>query len=470
MYRSQLRPTLADAIAKDEPSPGTTYPHNQPHRKNSRAIISNFIRLYAGLFIVALAASVCLVVCGCGGLILNNASIASITPTPDSVSFGAVEVGQRASTKVAFVNKSQSAVKIMQVKVVGSDFALDTSVNTPVSLAPGETFDANVHFVPASSGASLGQVTVTSDSLANASTSIKLSGTGTGTAASSTPLLSGVSCGTSSLASLATQACSVYLSSPTVGHLVVLLSADNAIVNVPTSVTVSPGASSTGFNVVTGTITRAQSVTVTATAGGKSQNDVMQLTPTTSTPNSPTLTLSASSLPFGAVVVNNPATQALTLTSAGSAAVTVRSVTTTGTGFTASGVTFPITLKPGQQATLNVQFDPTTTGTATGVLRVASDSATNNPATISLSGAGVSHEVELVWSAPSSTAKVVGYRIYRATDPSTSYELLNSAVDTSTTYADGTVKGGTTYDYTVRSINQSGVESKSSNSTRVTIP
>src|ERR1019366_1055136 len=208
MYRSQLRPTLPDAFAKDQPSSGNGYSPNQLLRKNNPAIILNFIRRHSGQFIVALACCFCLVVCGCGGRVLNNASIGAISPTPDSVSFGSVEVGQRASTKVAFVNKSQSSVKISKINVTGSAFALDASTNVPVSLAPGETFSANVHFVPGSAGALSGQVSVTSDSVTSPTAAVSLAGTGT--SAVSTVSFTAVSCGVSSLSGSATQECSVY--------------------------------------------------------------------------------------------------------------------------------------------------------------------------------------------------------------------------------------------------------------------
>ena len=61
---------------------------------------------------------------------------------------------------------------------------------------------------------------------------------------------------------------------------------------------------------------------------------------------------------------------------------------TEGTGFTTSGATFPVTLNPGQSATLNVQFDPTATGAATGELTIQSNSSTNSTAVVNLSGTG----------------------------------------------------------------------------------
>jgi hypothetical protein len=81
------------------------------------------------------------------------------------------------------------------------------------------------------------------------------------------------------------------------------------------------------------------------------------------------------------------------------------------------------------------------------------------------------HVVELSWDAPSSaTDPVAGYNIYRATGDSSSYQLLNSSIDTETTYMDSTVLSGTSYTYHVKSVNTYGVESIQSNEVSVTIP
>ena len=87
-------------------------------------------------------------------------------------------------------------------------------------------------------------------------------------------------------------------------------------------------------------------------------------------------------------VVNTPATQSVTLTSTGTVPVTISGATLTGAGFTLPGAAFPATLSPGQAATLNIEFDPTAVGAATGQLTIASNSSTNGTAVIGLSGTG----------------------------------------------------------------------------------
>lgn len=84
----------------------------------------------------------------------------------------------------------------------------------------------------------------------------------------------------------------------------------------------------------------------------------------------------------------------------------------------------------------------------------------------------MSHEVELRWNAPTdSTRPISGYRVYRATAGSSSYQLLNWTVVTQTKFVDLTVQSGRSYDYFVKSVDAStGVESGPSNTVRVTIP
>jgi len=187
----------------------------------------------------------------------------------------------------------------------------------------------------------------------------------------------------------------------------------------------------------------------------------------------PQLALGSSSLSFGNVTVDSSSTQSVTLTSSGTGPLTVNAATVSGAGFTISGASFPVTLNPKQSVTLTVQFKPTTTGAFTGKLTVTSNSSTNPTAAVGLSGtgAGEQHQVDLSWGEPSSSpVPITGYNIYRAVGGGSAYQLLNSAVDTQTTYVDSTVQSGMTYSYEVKSVDSSGVESSPSNAISVTIP
>ena len=138
------------------------------------------------------------------------------------------------------------------------------------------------------------------------------------------------------------------------GGMSVGLTSNNSAVTVPATVMVPANATSARFTATVSAVTTAQAVTLTASAGRASKTFALQLN--ASSPE----TLSATSLlAFGNVNLNTPTAQTVTLTSTGTAALTINSATLAGTGFSVSGATFPVTLNPNQTATLQVQFDPT---------------------------------------------------------------------------------------------------------------
>jgi hypothetical protein len=187
----------------------------------------------------------------------------------------------------------------------------------------------------------------------------------------------------------------------------------------------------------------------------------------------PTLTLQSTSVAFGDVTLNSPEYQSVTLTSSGTAQLTISAGTLTGTGFSMSGVSFPLTLNAGSTAELEIEFDPTSAGTASGTVTLTSNSSTGATSQISLSGTGesASYEVNLSWDAPSSsTDPVAGYNIYRATGTSTSYALVNPSVTASTNFTDTTVASNTSYSYYVESVDAEGNQSAPSNAYSVSVP
>jgi hypothetical protein len=266
-----------------------------------------------------------------------------------------------------------------------------------------------------------------------------------------------------------TDACTVTLTAEAPsGGLIVSLSSNNAAVIVPATMTVPAYATAFGFTATVSSVSSAQAVTLTATASSVTETFALQLGAL-----APMLSINATTMAFGNVIENAPSTQSVTLTSTGNESVTVSSAAVTGAGFTVSGATFPLTLTPNQQATLNVQFDPTAVGVVAGTLTITSNSSTNSTAVISLSGTGIasSYKVNLSWSAPSSSADpVAGYNVYRSPSGGSNYQLLNSTVDTQTTYVDTTVQNGLTYDYIVESVDASGVQSVASSMAATTIP
>lgn len=279
--------------------------------------------------------------------------------------------------------------------------------------------------------------------------------------------LNTLSCTTNSYTAAANDSCSVTLTSaaPT-GGLAVALGSNNTAVAVPASVTVPAGATSASFSAVVAAVTTAQTATLTATAGSVAKTFAIQLSLPT-----PTLSVSTTTVPFGQVSLNTTATQSVTLSSTGTAALTIKSVTLTGTGFALSGASVPASLNPGQNATVNIAFDPATAGAATGQLAISSNSSTGASLVVNLTGTGVvGYSVDVTWDAPAtSDPAVASYNVYRAASGSSTYQLVASA-NTATAFVDSNVQSSNSYVYYVTSVSAGGIESVPSNTASVTIP
>jgi Abnormal spindle-like microcephaly-assoc'd, ASPM-SPD-2-Hydin len=377
--------------------------------------------------------------------------------------------------KSSFNNSGTDACSVYLTDAAQSEVVVSMSSSDPAVLVPSKTyvkpkkstagFTATVGAVTAARTAT---ITATLNGVSR-TYAIQLNPTGTNGNGTPNPTLSAFSCSSATMTGPGSVTCTPTLSgaAPS-GGTNVSVSSSNSTVSAPSAVTVAAGATSAPFAATVSSFSTAQTVTLTATAGGVSKTFALQLSP-----SAPILSINATSISFGGVTTGSQATQTVTLTSSGSAAVTVNSASVTGTGFSVSGSTFPVTLNPGQTLSLSVLFVPTVAGSATGQLTINSNSSTNPTANIGLSGTGQaqSHEVDLSWNAPdSSQDPVVSYNIYRSPSGASSYTRVNPSPNAPTTFADSAVTSGQSYDYVVKSVDSAGMESAPSNSTTVAVP
>src|SRR5579872_6440460 len=88
------------------------------------------------------------------------------------------------------------------------------------------------------------------------------------------------------------------------------------------------------------------------------------------------VTVTPSSLSFGVVKVGNNQSLPATMTNSGGSSLQVTQATATGAGFSVSGLSFPVTLTPGQSQGFTVVFTPQSAGTIKGNLAVANTGST----------------------------------------------------------------------------------------------
>jgi hypothetical protein len=394
-----------------------------------------------------------------------------LSASPTILSFGNVTVGNNGSQKITLSNSGNASVTITQANVTGAGYST-TGLSLPQTIAAGGNATFNVVFAPTTAGAVNGSLSLVSNA-PNSPLAISLSGAGT---AAPQPQLSA-------------NPTSVNFGSVVTGNSnsqpITLSNGGNASVTITQA-----NASGSGFSM------SGLSLPATIAAGGKTTFNAL-FTPTaagavngsvslvSNAPNSPlSITLSGtgtasttalgaspSSLAFGNVTVNNNSSLTTTLTNTGNSNVTISSVTVTGAGFSAGGVSSGLTLTPNQNAVLTVTFAPTTSGSVNGSVAIASN-ATGSPTTVSLTGTGVSqssHSVGLSWDASTSTG-VIGYFVYRGAVSGGPYTKQNSSADANLAYTDSAIASGQTYFYVVTAVDSSNVESAYSNEVSAVIP
>jgi hypothetical protein len=312
----------------------------------------------------------------------KSASQLSLSTT--SLKFGSVLVNGNSTQAVTLKNSGTSDIKISQLGVSGSGFSV-SGVAVPLTVPAGQSMALQATFAPSAPGAATGSVTITSDAQ-TPTAAVSLAGTGVNGTYTMSLTPSSVSFGNLNVGSTAKQT-------------VQLSNTGNSSVTVSQVAASGAGVSVSGLS-VPATIAPSQSVPVTVTfaptasgavAGSLSVTNgegVNALAAVTGTGVQAGLSVTPTSASFGSVVTGSSNSQTIQLKNTGTASLTVSQVATTGSGFSVSGASVPLTLAPGQTSTFNVQYAPTAAGAVNGTVSIVS-TAPNSPATVSLSGTGV---------------------------------------------------------------------------------
>jgi hypothetical protein len=107
------------------------------------------------------------------------------------------------------------------------------------------------------------------------------------------------------------------------------------------------------------------------------------------------ISITPSPVNFGSVNVGNNATQNMTITNSGTAALSITQLTASGTGYSVLGFSLPISVAAGQTSTFTTKFAPTTAGAANGSISITSN-APGSPLTVSMSGTGVQATISAI--------------------------------------------------------------------------
>lgn len=419
------------------------------------------------------------VVCG---LILVNVFLFAATatgqlaPSPSSVNFGSVVIGNTASQPVVLSNTGGQNLMISQTTVSGTGFGIG-NLGLPLTLAPGQSVPLTTTFAPQSSGNFSGSVAITYTVSKNkhgkgsppspSVLTVPLNGAGV-TPGQLSPNPSSLNFGNVQVTTSSTLSDTI----TNVGGISVTIS--QATITGPgfsfsglnPPLTLTPGGSVT-FSVVFAPLSTGSAngtLTVTSNASNPTLNIPLS---GTGTPQGQ-LAVSPTSQDFGSVTVGANSSKSGSL-SASLASVTVTSANLNNAEFSLSGISFPVTIAPGQNVPYTVTFAPQSSGTANGVLSFTSN-ASNSP-TETLTGNGVApsqHSTSLSWT--DGDTGVTGYNVYRGTVSGGPYSKINSALDPTPAYTDSSVQAGQTYYYVTTAVDSTGAESGYSNEAQAVIP
>ena len=308
----------------------------------------------------------------------------ALSAAPASVSFGNVQVGTSQTQSDTLTNTGGTSLNITQVTFPAGGFSA-TGLNLPLTLAAGQSATFSIVFKPGSTGGASGNLALTYDASSNP-LNIALSGTGVAAGSLST---NPTSFSFGSLLVGTSQSQTETLKNSGGENLTVsqatVSGAGFSYTGLSLPLTLAPNQSTTFGVVFAPTAAGAASGILSVTVSGATSSVDIALSGTGFT--LATLTATPASVAFGNVQTGQNSTQTETVKNTGGSNATISLATVSGTSFSISGISAPLTLTPGQSATFNVIFAPQTAGNFSGSVAITSN-ASNPSLTVSLSGAG----------------------------------------------------------------------------------
>src|SRR5262249_36036200 len=292
----------------------------------------------------------------------SGKSLSQLSLSTTSLKFGNVLVDGKSTQAVILKNAGNIDLKISQLAVSGAGFSV-SGVAAPLTLPAGQSVALQATFAPTTAGSATGSVTITTDAQTPTAT-VSLSGTGmsaTYTMALNPGSVSFGNLTVGSTASQTVQLANTGNSSVSVSHITAS-GAGVSISGLTAPVTIAPSQSvpitvkfaPTTSGAIAGsiTVTNSEGINTVAAVTGAGVQAGISVTPTSAS--------------FGSVVTGGSKSQTIQLKNNGTASLSVSQVAATGSGFSVSGVTLPLTLAPGSSSNFNVQYKPTAAGAANG--------------------------------------------------------------------------------------------------------
>ena len=342
--------------------------------------------LFVGIFLI-------------GSVLFTAPAYAGVGATPSTINFGSVTVSTSSTAAtITITNTSRQSTTIQQVTSSLSQFAVLTPA-MPLNLAPRSSTTFQIVFTPNAATTFSGNIVITPGHKGGGPLSIPVSGTGLPSNSSQTQTFL-----------LSTSTTNLSFGSLLVGSSTsqpfTLTNTGTGSVNLSQVAVTGAGFTVTGFP---GAMTLAvgQSLSLAAkftpASAGAAVGSISVVSNATNSPLAMSLSgtgvqsqisVIPSSVSFGNVTVGVTNSQTLTIKNPGTATLSVTQASLSGTGFTSSGLSLPLSVPPGGSSSFNLAFAPPSATSYSGSITFISNTA-NSPLVVPFSGTGIATTLQL---------------------------------------------------------------------------
>jgi len=321
----------------------------------------------------------------------------SITVSPLTLIFGAVNVGEPIIQSISITNPGTSNENLIgTLEIAGNGFIISSGAGA-FSIEPGATHSVSIRFQPEAEQNYNGQLSIIHNAT-NETTPIVVQLSGTGDTAVSIDLSLSttlISFGNILVDAVTQRSLIISNSSTSTSNLLGTLTLNGngfSIVGESTSFSIVPGGTHevvVQFSPVE-TQTYNGQLSINHNGTNISAPTSIPLSGTGEIAGSVTINVDNSSIAFGSVIIGNTPSQILQITNVASSTTNLTgTIALTGNGFNITSGNVAFTIAPGQSHTLILQFSPTAEQSYSGTISI-SHNATNesSPIIIPVSGMG----------------------------------------------------------------------------------
>jgi len=326
----------------------------------------------------------------------------AVSLAPASLSFSSQLVGSQSAAQTSVLkNTGNAALVIMSIDMTGANATDFPSSNdcphSPAALAPNATCTISVAFAPSASGGRTAAVTI-SDNAGGSPHTLPLSGTGTTPAPLVTLSPAGLSFGPQRVGTTSSTLTSTLTNTGNASltiRQIALAGAAPGDYSEYNDCPVSPATLGAGGSCTVSvafrpgtTGTRTARVDITDDAAGSPQAISL-----TGTATAPAVTLTPTTVPFGAQLIGTTSSpQTVTVRNSGTAPLSISGLGVTGANASDFAATSncpisPASVAPNATCTVSVTFSPTALGARSATLALTDDAA-DSPQAVALSGTG----------------------------------------------------------------------------------